>query len=53
MGQSLNWMEKVRLIRSEYNDAIRVETDDYGNVENIERYPKVGDTLTDMHDKSA
>lgn len=23
MGQSLNWMEKVRLIRSEYNDAIR------------------------------
>ncbi len=22
--------------------AIRVETDDYGNVENIERYPKVG-----------
>ena len=26
--------------------AIRVETDDYGNVENIERYPKVGDTLT-------
>jgi len=25
--------------------AIRVETDDYGNVENIERYPKVGDTL--------
>lgn len=26
--------------------AIRVHTDDYGNVENIERYPKVGDTLT-------
>ena len=23
MGQSLNEMEKVRLIRSEYNDAIR------------------------------
>ena len=26
--------------------AISVQTDDYGNVENIERYPKVGDTLT-------
>lgn len=26
--------------------AIRVHTDDYGNVENIECYPKVGDTLT-------
>lgn len=26
--------------------AIRVHTDDYGNVENIERYPKIGDTLT-------
>ena len=26
--------------------AIRVETDDYGNVENVERYPKIGDTLT-------
>ena len=26
--------------------AIRVRTDDYGNVAHIERYPKVGDTLT-------
>ena len=26
--------------------AIRVHTDDYGNVENVERYPKIGDTLT-------
>ena len=26
--------------------AIRVQTDDYGNVDHIECYPKVGDTLT-------
>ncbi len=26
--------------------AIRVQTDDYGNVDNIECYPKIGDTLT-------
>ena len=26
--------------------AVRVRTDDYGNVAHIERYPKVGDTLT-------